>query len=692
MQQTEPGSTLIYSSRNAEVLGIHKHTAKQFWLLRQDNSTDFRWNVYQLDQTGVPTTLLRSIDRPGERDRPWYKAAKRQQKPVWSPIFQSQSMSELIITASHPLFQADGELTGVLGFTISLSQLTEFLHDLAITSSGQAFIIERSGDIVATSDQQTPLNTKIDMRVNAIASSNPIIRQSSQQLLKTYQSFQQIDTKSHLTLEIQGKQHLIEVTPLNDGRGLDWLIVAIIPKANFTAQIQDNTRRTIVLCLVALLISLCLGIYTSRWISQIVARLIAAAKRLAQGEFDHQIPETSIAELNGLASSFNEMSEQLQQSFTALTILNTQLSESESRLKQFLEVLPVGVAIYRRDRSLFYCNHMAQLLLNLNCSDDQAPESQVQESQDSESLAPESLAPPQSTADKTTSLYPLYRAETNQRYPADELPTQRALNGETFVIEDMEVHQPNQILTLGVRGTPIVDRLGQITYAAIVFEDITPRQKATQLLRNYSQTLESQVAERTEALRNANQELERLAHIDGLTQLANRRYFDTYLQQEWRRLTREQQPLSLILFDVDFFKQYNDHYGHQAGDHCLIQVAQAAQSAIKRPADLAARYGGEEFVIVLPNTDIDGAITVTQRLQRTLQTLKIAHAQSTVNSSVTLSFGITCQRPKPNQAVESLNTEATGPERLLRDADIALYQAKERGRNQYALYDLSLMD
>ena len=195
-------------------------------------------------------------------------------------------------------------------------------------------------------------------------------------------------------------------------------------------------------------------------------------------------------------------------------------------------------------------------------------------------------------------------------------------------------------------------------------------------LEDYSYTLERKVEERTRELRNANQELERLANLDGLTQVANRRYFDDYLIQEWKRMAREKQPLSLILFDVDFFKHYNDRYGHQAGDDCLIQVAQAAQQAVKRPADLIARYGGEEFVVVLPNTDIEGASTIAKSIQNELQRCQIAHDKSAVGPFVTISMGLNCQIPIPG----------TDSKQMIRKADAALYMAKQQGRNLYCIY------
>ena len=194
-------------------------------------------------------------------------------------------------------------------------------------------------------------------------------------------------------------------------------------------------------------------------------------------------------------------------------------------------------------------------------------------------------------------------------------------------------------------------------------------------LEDYSYTLEKKVNERTSELRQANRELERLAHLDGLTQVANRRYFDDYLAQKWQRMALEKRSLSLILFDVDFFKRYNDRYGHQAGDNCLIKIAQSAQRAAKRPEDLVARYGGEEFVIVLPNTDINGAKVIAKSLQQELQRCQIIHEESEVSQFVTISMGLNSQIP-------DLDTD---PKLMIGQADAALYRAKQQGRDQYCI-------
>jgi len=190
------------------------------------------------------------------------------------------------------------------------------------------------------------------------------------------------------------------------------------------------------------------------------------------------------------------------------------------------------------------------------------------------------------------------------------------------------------------------------------------------------ETMRSKLSEMSRDLGSANRELEKLSRQDGLTGIANRRYFDSYLLTEVRRGARERAPLSLILSDIDDFKAFNDCYGHQAGDDCLRQVATALSSVGRRPADLAARYGGEEFAMILPGTVVEGAVDVAQSVSRVIAGLAIPHARSGTGQIVTLSQGIASVIPE----------EQTSPENLILRADKALYQAKEQGRNRYVVF------
>lgn len=166
--------------------------------------------------------------------------------------------------------------------------------------------------------------------------------------------------------------------------------------------------------------------------------------------------------------------------------------------------------------------------------------------------------------------------------------------------------------------------------------------------------------------------LENHAFVDALTGIPNRRRFDEVLAQAWAMAARQQSPLSVILLDVDHFKLFNDHYGHQGGDHCLAQVGKALAQGITRASDLVARYGGEEFVAVLPGTPLEGALDVAEVLRKAVDSLALSHAHSSTADHVTLSLGVA-------SAIPGSGTE---PKALIEQADHALYRAKQGGRNR----------
>jgi two-component system chemotaxis family response regulator WspR len=177
-------------------------------------------------------------------------------------------------------------------------------------------------------------------------------------------------------------------------------------------------------------------------------------------------------------------------------------------------------------------------------------------------------------------------------------------------------------------------------------------------------------------LQKTNAELERLSSLDGLTGIANRRTFDEALNSEWQRALHEQTALTLILIDIDYFKPYNDTYGHVKGDECLTAVAKTLDKLATRPADLLARYGGEEFVLIAPMTNADGASRLAEILQQGISEMGLEHKASEVSDKITISQGIVTL--VPNEKLSS--------NELIKFADEALYQAKESGRNRHIVY------
>ena len=201
-----------------------------------------------------------------------------------------------------------------------------------------------------------------------------------------------------------------------------------------------------------------------------------------------------------------------------------------------------------------------------------------------------------------------------------------------------------------------------------VFLDLYQQKK---LLKTQAELLESKVNELLK-LKEVNCHLESISAQDGLTGIPNRRTFDQFIEMNWKNAIREQQPISVIMADIDYFKAYNDNYGHLQGDDCLILVAKSLVSCLKRPNDLVARYGGEEFIALLPNTDKQGALLVAERMRKSIEKLAMRHDQSQVARCVTISLGVAEIIPQPSDSIAD----------FIIIADNALYVAKHEGRNK----------
>lgn len=229
-------------------------------------------------------------------------------------------------------------------------------------------------------------------------------------------------------------------------------------------------------------------------------------------------------------------------------------------------------------------------------------------------------------------------------------------------------------------NTAFIDQNENIAAVIGTGIDVTERKKAEQEIEKYQRNLERIVDERTAELNRINEHLERIARIDSTTGIYNRRHFNETLEAELRRSRRMNENLSLMMCDVDYFKNYNDTYGHIAGDNCLKEVATTLDNSFNRASDLVARYGGEEFAIILPGITSKKALSLAKDLIEEMRERRLPHQSSPIGEIVTISIGVATM-----QSDELINCTS-----ILSAADKALYQAKESGRNKAQQYSADL--
>lgn len=505
-----PSTNSIYCSteEDGHFLGVlHPEEGSRELLEIQvaNQSTNRYFYYYEPDSAGRRSFIIRKGSNTYDpRGRPWYKTAKLKREATWSQVYLDFDSLLPTITASTPVYNnQNGQLIGVCATDIILSmELNTFLQGLKISKSGIAFIVEPSGFLIASSTAEpiTFGDSQDTRMLMASESENSLIRDVTQYLSDTYSGLESVES-SQLEIFLNGKREYLQVVRFEDQRGLDWIVVLVVPEQDFMERINRNTQITFLLCSVALLATILIGLLIAQWLTKALSQLSITARDIATGDWREPIVLNRSDAIGDLSRSFASMASQLKKSFSIL---------------------------------------------------------------------------------------------------------------------------------------------------------------------------EKRVEERTIEIIQLNQELRGLANTDGLTQLANRRYFDCHLDREWKRLLDNQQPLTLMLCDVDYFKQYNDTHGHLAGDRCLQQVAQVITQIVRRSDGVVARYGGDEFAIILSNIHGDEAIQIAHRIITNLDEMAIPH-DALEQEKVTVSIGIATSVPSLGNM----------PQLLIEAADSALYAAKSEGRNGY---------
>ncbi len=337
---------LAYGNEQGEFVGVEYQDDGTSQLKIVTSATMPKRETYLLDAQGERQQLLQTA-KYDPRTRPWYKAAKQLGKTTWSDIypFFSSKNTVLGISPVSPVFDNQNNLIGVLSINVRLTRITDFINHLSISTNGQSFIIERSGNLVASSTIPQPFrvigegDNRTVERIAAAQSDNSIVKATTQQLLKQFGDFKSIQNGQNLKFKTSdGSWYYAQVLPMQDGRGIDWLTVVVVPENDFMDQINQNNRNTIVLCLIALSIAVGLGIRTAYWISRPLLQLAQVSEQIAQGNLDQKVNTSSIIEIDTLGHSFNHMTAQLKESFAALYQSQESLRIANEELEERVEL------------------------------------------------------------------------------------------------------------------------------------------------------------------------------------------------------------------------------------------------------------------------------------------------------------------------------------------------------------------
>ena len=629
-QQFSHIDSIFWGQANGEFVGHTNLGQQAHQFMRGGPSRSGQIQFSEIDPaTGQPTKVVSSTPNWETSTRPWYRAAVQAKGPVWGEVFPYHAFPLLAIATSRPVYSDSGELLGVLGNNFFLTHISSFLQEMPMGEHGQAFVMERSGLLVATSTAiaaYTEVNGQ-PQHSYALTSSDPLIRATAQLLFNQAGGDWSSIQPQQVEFELGRERQFVQVSPLTDAYGLDWLIVVIMPERDFMAEIETSRRNTIALCILALTGAIVSGLYTSRWITRPLNTFSSASRAIADGNLNQEIGPTGMQELEGLAQAFNAMAARLESSFGDLQRSKAEVERANDEIQQqaalfrlMAENMSDLVCLHALDGTYLYVSPSVKWLLGYT------PEALV-------GVHPCTLVHPDD----------LLGCRQYLRPPEGDQPLAPAP-----VVCRMRHHQ-GYYIWLETFTRPIVDGAGAVVQLQTASRDVT-----------------DQVSMR--------RQLQHDACHDSLTGLPNRKQIQERLEAALQQARADgSYRFALLFLDIDHFKVVNDSLGHLIGDELLMEVASRLIAVIDS-TDLAVRLGGDEFIVLLEN--IGHQDEAEAKAEQILEILRQPFQLSSHQMFATVSLGLVMGNARYQSALE-----------LIRDADTAMYRAKAGGRDGYQIFD-----
>ena len=606
---------------------------------RADRQTQYRLTSYPLsssDEENTASPLESSATPYNVRQLPWYRETLQSRNMRIELLERSAEKERIRLQLSRSFSDAENKPIGAGRIDVNLNSFVRYLQEINLQFDGQLFILDAEGTLLASSHGEAKAQESI-----------------SPKLLNRLQQQANRDELNPENIAIDKQQNYwILTVPYQLSGGDRWWIATAISEEVVFQEFNLHFRNKLLLNLGVLCLAIVLGSFAIYRVTSVLNQLTRNSELVMQGETEVTFERKTI--VDELQRSI-DTSENVNQYWTSTL---QELQEDNSRLS---DKVAAGAnllveAIEKADVANIKLQQSQSLLASvINSSMDGIMAFESVRNTHGEIVDFRWIVSNQIVCD----FFGIEVKNLVGKYWLKEITSPNLVglfDNYVNVVEtgrSLELEFPydgrGDRFWFHLIGVKLGDGL------SVNIRDITDRKKSVFELRKMLD------------------EVHELANTDGLTKVANRRQFDESLTQEWLRLQRDNLPLSLILCDVDYFKLYNDTYGHQAGDDCLIQVAASIQNSVRRSSDLVARYGGEEFVVLLPNTSEEGAIVVARLIQSKIERLDIPHQSSKVNSSVTMSLGVSTLVPSAEVSKDLLVTLA----------DEALYLAKQQGRNQF---------